>query len=115
MLSSERRSADLLTARRLRAQHSVVGVDGGGTKTQAVIMDVDQRVIGEGRAGPSNPLRVGIASAAGAGREAGDKTCAVAKGGRGGPVAPEIGVAGGGGERTPGARGGTRRPPRACR
>jgi N-acetylglucosamine kinase-like BadF-type ATPase len=43
---------------------SVVGVDGGGTKTEAVIIDADQRVIGEGRAGPSNPLRVGIAAAA---------------------------------------------------
>jgi N-acetylglucosamine kinase-like BadF-type ATPase len=96
MSSSERRTADLLTARRLRAQHSVVGVDGGGTKTQAVIMDVDQRVIGEGRAGPSNPLRVGIASAAGSVREAVDKACAMAKVRRSDLVAAEIGLAGAG-------------------
>jgi N-acetylglucosamine kinase-like BadF-type ATPase len=58
---------------------SVVGVDGGGTKTEAVIIDADQRVIGEGRAGPSNPLRVGIAAAAAAVREAIDDACASAK------------------------------------
>ena len=48
----------------------MVGVDGGGTKTEAVIMDANYRVIGDGRAGPSNPLRVGIAGAAAAVREA---------------------------------------------
>ena len=69
-MSTERRTADLSAARRLLAQNSVVGVDGGGTKTEAVIMDANQRVIGEGRAGPSNPLRVGIAGAAAAVREA---------------------------------------------
>jgi N-acetylglucosamine kinase-like BadF-type ATPase len=90
----ERRTADLSPARRLHTQNSVVGVDGGGTKTEAVIMDANQQVIGEGRAGPSNPLRVGIAGAAAAVREAIDNACAAAKLRRGDLVAAEIGLAG---------------------
>ena len=93
-MNSDRRTTDLLTARRLRAQHSVVGVDGGGTKTEAVILDSDQRIIGEGRAGPSNPVRVGIATAAASVREAIDKACAMAKVRRDDLVAAEIGLAG---------------------
>jgi N-acetylglucosamine kinase-like BadF-type ATPase len=93
-VSADRRTSDLLTARRLRAQHSVVGVDGGGTKTEAVILDSNQRVIGEGRAGPSNPMRVGIASAAACVREAIDKACVMAKVRRDDLIAAEIGLAG---------------------
>src|SRR5262245_30838580 len=84
----------MMTPRRLRSQYSVVGVDGGGTKTEAVIMDANQRVIGEGRAGPSNPLRVGVASASASVREAIDKACAMAKVRRADIVAAEIGLAG---------------------
>lgn len=93
-MSSERRTADVSPARRLHAQNSVAGVDGGGTKTEAVIMDAQQRVIGDGRAGPSNPLRVGIVGAAAAVREAIDNACASAKLRRGDLVAAEIGLAG---------------------
>jgi N-acetylglucosamine kinase-like BadF-type ATPase len=93
-VSSERRTADLSPARRLHTQNSVVGVDGGGTKTEAVIMDAKHRVIGEGRAGPSNPLRVGITGAAAAVREAIDNACAAAKLRRGDLVAAQIGLAG---------------------
>jgi len=93
-VSADRRTSDLLTARRLRAQHSVVGVDGGGTKTHAVILDSNQRVIGEGRAGPSNPMRVGIANAATSVREAIDKACVMAKVRRDDLLAAEIGLAG---------------------
>ena len=93
-MSADRRTSDLLTARRLRAQHSVVGVDGGGTKTAAVILDSNQRVIGEGRAGPSNPMRVGIATAAAAVREAIDRACVTAKVRREDLLAAEIGLAG---------------------
>ena len=75
-------------------QNSVVGVDGGGTKTEAVILDAHQQVIGEGLAGPSNPLRVGIAGAAAAVREAIDNACASAKLRRGDLVAAQIGLAG---------------------
>lgn len=61
-----------------RTQWLVVGVDGGGTGTRAVIMDHQQRVLGQGHAGPSNPLRVGIAKAAQSVREAIDRACAEA-------------------------------------
>ena len=57
-------------------------------------MDVDLQVIGQGLAGPSNPLRVGITNAATAIREAIDKACAMAKLRRTDLVAAEIGLAG---------------------
>ena len=91
---NERRTADLSPARRVHNQNSVVGVDGGGTKTEAVVMDASLRVIGDGRAGPSNPLRVGIAGAAAAVREAIDVACASAKLRRGDLIAAQIGLAG---------------------
>jgi N-acetylglucosamine kinase-like BadF-type ATPase len=56
----------------------IAGVDGGGTGTRAVIMDEKKQVIGEGQAGPSNPLRVGIANAATNVRQAVDRACAEA-------------------------------------
>src|SRR5215212_10989660 len=40
-----------------------LGIDGGGTKTHAVITDGRCRVVGEGFSGPSNPLRVGLEEA----------------------------------------------------
>lgn len=40
-----------------------LGIDGGGTKTHAVITDSSSRVIGEGFSGAANPLRVGLAEA----------------------------------------------------
>ncbi|HEY5401574.1 MAG TPA: BadF/BadG/BcrA/BcrD ATPase family protein [Pyrinomonadaceae bacterium] len=83
-----------MNPRRGRTQHSVVGVDGGGSKTEAVIMDSDMRIIGEGRAGPSNPLRVGVTSAAAAVREAIDEACAAAKVRRSDLDAAEVGLAG---------------------
>ena len=67
-----------LPRRAQRARELVVGVDGGGSKTRAVILDAEQHVLGEGGAGPSNPLRVGIANAAAAVREAVDKACSAA-------------------------------------
>jgi N-acetylglucosamine kinase-like BadF-type ATPase len=94
MVSPERRSADVLTARRLRLRSAVVGVDGGGSKTHAVIVDADGRIMGEGTAGPSNPLRVGIARAAAAVREAIDKACEAAHVRRQDIVAAEVGLAG---------------------
>jgi N-acetylglucosamine kinase-like BadF-type ATPase len=91
---ADRRTADLLVARRTRGHHAVAGVDGGGTKTHAVILDAGRHVLGEGVAGPSNPLRVGIASAAAAVREAIDRACAEAKVRRHDIVAAQIGLAG---------------------
>ena len=93
-MTLEPRTADLVSARRIQTQNSVVGVDGGGTKTEAVIMDANLRVIGEGRSGPSNPLRVGITAAAAAVREAIDSACAAANLRRADLVAAEIGLAG---------------------
>ncbi len=72
----------------------VLGVDGGGTKTRAVLADEQQNVLGEGIAGPSNPLRVGIGNAAAAIREAVDKACAAASIQRAEIVGAEIGLAG---------------------
>ena len=93
-MSTDRRKTDLPPARRLHTQNSVVGVDGGGTKTEAVILDANLHVIGEGLAGPSNPLRVGIAGASAAVREAIDDACASAKLRRGDLIAAQIGLAG---------------------
>jgi glucosamine kinase len=36
-----------------------LGFDGGGTKTDCVVLDANRTVIGEGRGGPANPLRSG--------------------------------------------------------
>jgi N-acetylglucosamine kinase-like BadF-type ATPase len=57
-------------------------------------MDSDLRVIGEGRSGPSNPLRVGLTNAAAAIREAIDNACASAKIRRSDVDAAEVGLAG---------------------
>ena len=72
----------------------VLGVDGGGTKTRAVILGDDNQVLGKGTAGPSNPLRVGVSDAANAIREATERACADARVRRGEIVAAEIGLAG---------------------
>lgn len=72
----------------------VVGVDGGGTKTRAVIAGEGEEVLGEGLAGPSNPLRVGVGPAVTAIREAIDRACAVARVRRGEILAAEVGLAG---------------------
>jgi N-acetylglucosamine kinase-like BadF-type ATPase len=40
-----------------------LGFDGGGTKTECVVLDAAQKIIGEGRSGPSNPLRCGFDTA----------------------------------------------------
>lgn len=38
-----------------------LGLDGGGTKTEAALIDATGHLLGEGRAGGSNPLRAGFA------------------------------------------------------
>jgi N-acetylglucosamine kinase-like BadF-type ATPase len=93
-MKTKSRIANFTSPRRIHGRELVLGVDGGGTKTRAVIMDARQRVLGEGMAGPSNPLRVGIANAASAIREAIDKACAKAGVQRTDIVAAEIGLAG---------------------
>jgi glucosamine kinase len=56
----------------------VLGVDGGGTKTRAVVATARGEALGEGRAGPSNPLRVGVSEAVAAVREAVERACQAA-------------------------------------
>jgi N-acetylglucosamine kinase-like BadF-type ATPase len=41
----------------------VLGLDGGGTKTECVLMDDAARVLARSRSGPSNPMRVGFGGA----------------------------------------------------
>src|SRR6202021_1465278 len=40
-----------------------LGFDGGGTKTDCILMDADANVLARATAGPSNPLRAGDAKA----------------------------------------------------
>jgi glucosamine kinase len=40
-----------------------LGFDGGGTKTDCVLMDADRGVLARSRSGPSNPMRVGFGGA----------------------------------------------------
>jgi N-acetylglucosamine kinase-like BadF-type ATPase len=86
-------TVDLLPRRHAQLREVVVGVDGGGTRTRAAIL-AGGHVIGEGTAGPSNPLRVGIANGAAAIRDAVDKACAAALIHRGDLTAAGIGLAG---------------------
>jgi N-acetylglucosamine kinase-like BadF-type ATPase len=80
---------------RKRAQRTLLlGVDGGGTKTRAVVTDADYRVLGEGTAGPSNPLRVGFDSAFSAIHEAVGQACKAAGISSTEISAAEIGLAG---------------------
>ena len=78
----------------LRSRQLWLGVDGGATKTHAVVLDKNFKTLGEGSAGPSNPLRVGVSDAASAVREAIDRACAVARVRRTDIAAAEIGLAG---------------------
>ena len=94
MVATERRQGGILGARRAALRRAVVGVDGGGTKTQAVLLDADLSILGEGLAGPSNPLRVGISKAAVAIREAIDQACESAHIRRTDLIAAEVGLAG---------------------
>jgi glucosamine kinase len=41
----------------------VLGLDGGGTKTECVLMEESRRVVASSRGGPSNPMRVGFGGA----------------------------------------------------
>lgn len=83
-----------LAPKRLTAPVLVLGADGGGTKTHAVVADEHGRVLGEGVSGPSNPLRVGVGQATAAVREAFDRAVSMAGVRRTDVVAAEVGLAG---------------------
>jgi N-acetylglucosamine kinase-like BadF-type ATPase len=87
-------SLNFMSPLRVQARDLVLGVDGGGTLTRAIITDGEHLMLGEGIAGPSNPLRVGVRAAAAAVREAFDKACDAARVQRSEIVAAEIGLAG---------------------
>src|SRR5688500_17949831 len=55
-----------------------LGIDGGGSKTAAVVVDEQMKPLGEGRAGPSNHLRVGIDVARDSVERAAMQACATA-------------------------------------
>jgi N-acetylglucosamine kinase-like BadF-type ATPase len=93
-MKAESKIANFMSPQRIHGRELVLGVDGGGTKTHAMISDSRQRVLGEGTSGPSNPMRVGIGNAATAIREAVDRACAQANVQRADIVAAEIGLAG---------------------
>jgi N-acetylglucosamine kinase-like BadF-type ATPase len=72
----------------------LLGVDGGATKTRAILTDAEYRILGEGVAGPSNPLRVGYENALAAILAAVDQACEAAGVQRVDISAAEIGLAG---------------------
>ncbi len=85
------------SARKNRPRKSLniyLGVDGGGTKTQAVLFDEERTVIGEGFSGASNPLRVGVETAVANIFQATDAACDAANKSRGDVVAATFGLAG---------------------
>lgn len=53
-----------------------IGLDGGGTKTDCVLMDEGRHVIARGRGGPSNSSRIGVDAAARGVKEAVDAALA---------------------------------------
>jgi N-acetylglucosamine kinase-like BadF-type ATPase len=57
----------------------VLGLDGGGTKTDCVLINEDRAVLARTQTGPSNPLRVGFGAAIGAVRDAARQAMAQAR------------------------------------
>jgi N-acetylglucosamine kinase-like BadF-type ATPase len=55
-----------------------LGFDGGGTKTDCVLLDAKGTIVGEGRGGPANPLRSGYDGAFSSLREAAVEAIATA-------------------------------------
>jgi N-acetylglucosamine kinase-like BadF-type ATPase len=72
----------------------VLGFDGGGTKTDCVLMDEARQILAQSQAGPSNPLRVGFGAALASLREAARVAMEQAHIGRGEIAALCAGLAG---------------------
>ncbi len=71
-----------------------LGVDGGGTKTHAVLINDDQTILGEGLTGAGNPLRVGVETAIKNIFGAIEKASDAANRSKGDIVSAQIGLAG---------------------
>ncbi len=71
-----------------------LGVDGGGTKTQAILINEDGIILGEGFSGASNPLRVGVETAVANIFQATTAACDAADRSRGDIVSATFGLAG---------------------
>lgn len=83
--------------RKTKARRSLnlyLGVDGGGTKTHAVLFDSARTVVGEAFAGASNPLRVGLETAVTNIFQATTEACDRANRSRSDIVAAAFGLAG---------------------
>ena len=76
------------------ARRPVVGVDGGASKTDAVVMSADGRVLGSGRAGGSNWESVGLEAAVAAIAQAVDAALAEAACARADAAASAFALAG---------------------
>lgn len=77
-----------------KSQNLYLGVDGGGTKTQIVLLDEEKLTVAEGLAGASNPLRVGIEAAVLNVAAAVNNACDAGGKNRGDIVAATLGLAG---------------------
>ena len=82
------------TRSKQKIQSIFVGVDGGGTKTQAVLLDENRKVLAEGISGASNPLRVGIETALANIFTSVEKACDAANKSRSDIAAIVVGLAG---------------------
>ncbi len=81
-------------SRRAKSHNLYLGVDGGGTKTHAVLFNEENHLTGEGFSGASNPLRVGVETALTNIFQAIDAACDAANKSRGDIVAATFGLAG---------------------
>lgn len=78
----------------LTSHNLYLGVDGGGTKTHIALMNQSGEIIGEGFAGASNPLRIGVENAVGNIVKAINNACDTADLSRGDIVSATLGLAG---------------------
>src|SRR5260370_38199919 len=90
----------------------VLGFDGGGTKTECVLMEPEGKIIARGFSGPSNPYRVGVESASREMEKAAECCLQEARVTRNDVAAIGAGLAGAGG--TGGGGGGGGAGARAC-
>src|SRR5438874_2157026 len=82
------------STRKPKSYSLYLGVDGGGTKTKIVLVNDAKELVGEGEAGPSNPLRVGVETAVANITKAVDAACDAGGVSRGDIQAATLGLAG---------------------